>query len=301
MAEFGAGARWEELARLDFPGGFPTEEASARLLEELYFQRAVQVYLGALPAVNMLAIRDGSQRAFGTGHHILPTWKSRMDAKAVIPTPNADVVYAQSYLDLKADGPLVVAAPAGVIGMFTDFWQRALTDVGVGGPDQGKGGLYLLLPPDYDRPVPDGYHAYRSPTYNVFLFWRAVLTRGDDGPETAQGVATVEQTMVYPLRAGIPSHWRPMRFPDASGIELDMMYPRDATFFTRLAEFVDYEPATSVDPYLAGMMASIGIVKDQPFRPDERQREILDTAARVAPKMSAAMNLSTTLFPDRLY
>ncbi|MCJ7684118.1 MAG: hypothetical protein MUO68_07455, partial [Desulfobacteraceae bacterium] len=42
-----------------------------------------------------------------------------------------------SYLDLKETGPLVVAAPPGVIGMFTDFFQRTITDVGAIGPDTG--------------------------------------------------------------------------------------------------------------------------------------------------------------------
>ena len=28
--------------------------------------------------------------------------------------------------------------------------------------------------------------------------------------------------------------------------QLEMMYPRDATFYDRLAKFIDYEPATSV-------------------------------------------------------
>ena len=168
------------------------------MLDELYFQRAVQVYLGALPAVNMLAIRDGSEEKWGSGHHIPPTWKSRMDAKAVIPTPNADVIYAQSYLDLKKDGPLVVVVPPGrLIGMFTDFWQRALTDVGVGGPDKGQGGVFLLLPPDHEGPIPDGYHTFRSSTYNVFWFWRGVMARGADRPDPTEAVAMIEQTLVY--------------------------------------------------------------------------------------------------------
>ncbi|TDY22992.1 hypothetical protein B0G81_3315 [Paraburkholderia sp. BL6665CI2N2] len=293
--------RWSELANAPFPGGYPTEAARKELLDEFYFQRAVQVYLGALPAVNMLAIRDGSEAKWGSGYNILPVWKERMDARAIIPTPNGDVVYAQSYLDLKKDGPLVVVAPPGLIGMFTDFWQRALTDVGVGGPDKGQGGLYLLLPPDYDGPVPGGYHTFRSPTYNVFLFWRALLTKGSNGPETAQAVKTIEATLVYPLRAGTPSEWKKMKFPDASGVAVNMMYPRDATFYDMLARFIDYEPSASADPYLRGMMASIGIVKGQPFKPDAHLRAILDKAARVAPKMAEAVNLSDGAIPQRNY
>jgi hypothetical protein len=49
------------------------------------------------------------------------------------------------------------------------------------------------------------------------------------------------------------------------------------------------------------MMASIGIVKGRPFEPDETEREILDKAAKVAPKIAEALNLSVTAIPDRLY
>ena len=69
--------------------------------------------------------------------------------------------------------------------MFTDFFQRTITDVGAIGPDRARGGLYLLLPPDYDGHVPAGYFAFTSPTYNVFLFFRTIMGKGDEraGPE----------------------------------------------------------------------------------------------------------------------
>jgi hypothetical protein len=66
---------------------------------------------------------------------------------------------------LKETGPLVVYAPPKVIGMFTDFYQRTPTNVGAAGPDRARGGLYLLLPPDYEGLVPGDYFAFKSPTY----------------------------------------------------------------------------------------------------------------------------------------
>jgi hypothetical protein len=44
-----------------------------------------------------------------------------MDSHCWVPTPKGDVIYSMSYLDLKETGPLVVAAPPNVIGMFTDL------------------------------------------------------------------------------------------------------------------------------------------------------------------------------------
>ncbi|MET4722221.1 hypothetical protein ABIF63_006327 [Bradyrhizobium japonicum] len=127
-------------------GNWLSQSEAEAMRDELYYQRAVQVYMSMLPALNTIGMRDGSEAMFGKGYNVLPIWKQRMDARTWVPTPNADVIYSMSYLDLKETGPLVVAAPPNVIGMFTDFFQRTLTDVGAVGPDRARGGLYLLLP-----------------------------------------------------------------------------------------------------------------------------------------------------------
>src|SRR5262245_20524731 len=171
----------------------PQKEAES-LRDELFYQRAVHAYMTMLPALNTIGMKDGSEAAFGKGYNVLPIWKERMDACTWVPTPNADVIYSMSYLDLKETGPLVVAAPRDVIGMFTDLFQRTITDVGLIGPDRARGGLYLLLPPDYNGEIPQGYFAFKSRTYNVFLFFRTVMGKGATGPDPKQAVALAEQT-----------------------------------------------------------------------------------------------------------
>ncbi|WP_296667119.1 DUF1254 domain-containing protein [Demequina sp.] len=265
---------------------FPQQEAES-LRAELVYQRAVHAYVTMLPALNVIGMRDGSEAEFGSGYHVLPIWKDRMDSRTWVPTPNADVIYAMSYLDLKETGPLVVNAPPNVIGMFTDFFQRTITDVGAIGPDRARGGLYLLLPPGYDGHVPGGYYTFTSSTYNVFLFFRTLMGQGDGAPEPAAGVAVAERTRVFPL-------WTPeksaklMEFPNASGRRIDMMYPTDFSFWTKLKEFVDYEPVSAIDPELRGVLASIGIIKGEPFDPPEWLRVQLDRALADAPRMILA-------------
>jgi hypothetical protein len=104
---------------------------------------------------------------------------------------------------------------------------------------------------------------------------------------------------VYPLRLTNPNRWQTMQFPDASGVPVNMMYPRDASFFDMLARFIEYEPVESTDIYLRGMMASLGIVKGKPFNPDAHTRQILDRAAAVAPKMASALNVTFDAILDR--
>jgi len=67
---------WDDLLGLSFDRNFPSEEARERLLGEHHSRRAVRVCLGALPAVNMLGLRDGSEAKFGSGYKVLPISKS---------------------------------------------------------------------------------------------------------------------------------------------------------------------------------------------------------------------------------
>jgi hypothetical protein len=257
------------------------------LVDELYYQHAVYAYMTMLPALNVIGMRDGSEKLFGGGYNVLPIWKERMDARAMVPTPNADVIYSMSYLDLKKTGPLVIKAPANVIGMFTDFFQRTITDVGAIGPDRARGGLYLLLPPDYNGPIPASYFAFKSSTYNVFLFFRTVMGKGDGKPDPVPAVQNAETTRIYPLWT-VEKDVKPMDFPDASGKRINMMYPIDSQYWTKLKEFVDYEPVESIEPETRGVLASIGIIKGLPFEPNQRQQAMLQKAVDTAPKMILA-------------
>lgn len=258
------------------------------LVDELYYQHAVYAYMTMLPALNVIGLRDGSEKLFGGGYNVLPIWKERMDSRAMVPTPNADVIYSMSYLDLKKTGPLVVKAPPNVIGMFTDFFQRTITDVGAIGPDRARGGLYLLLPPDYNGPIPASYYAFKSSTYNVFLFFRTIMGKGDGKPDSTPAVKNAETTRIYPLWT-VEKDVKPMEFPDASGKRVDMMYPIDKEYWTKLKEFVDYEPVEAIEPETRGVLASIGIIKGQPFGPNQRQQAMLQKAVDTAPKMILAL------------
>ncbi|MAZ89587.1 MAG: hypothetical protein CL693_18290 [Cellvibrionaceae bacterium] len=270
-----------------YNGNFPSEKEAQKLVDELYYQRAIHAYMTMQPALNVIGMRDGSEAFFGEGYNVLPIWKDRMDSRAWVPTPNADVIYAMSYLDLKKTGPLVVAAPARVIGMFTDFFQRTLTDVGPAGPDRGQGGLYLLLPPGYQGHIPNGYHTFESSTYNVFLFFRTVMAQGKEGPDPKPAVATAEKTRIYPLWAE-EKNIKPMEFPNGSGKRINMQYPVDSSYWVKLKQFVDEEPLNAITPELRGVLASIGIIKNKPFKPSKRQRQMLDKAVDMAPRMILA-------------
>jgi hypothetical protein len=296
-----------KIAGLAFVENRATPESAQALRDELLYHRATQTYLWGLPLINTLGMQRGSERAFGAGYDILPVWKRRLDARTLVTTPNSDVIYAMSYLDLGKDGPMVFEAPPMLQGILLDFWQRPIPvdggkyagDVGFFGPDQGQGGKLLLLPPGYEGEVPEGHFVYRSGTNNVFVFLRAFYA---DASDLQPPVDLIAKTRIYPLRG----ERRPMQFPDASGVPVDMLPISDASAFDQLKKLVDAEGPHLADPDWMGMLAGLGIARGEPFQPDERMQGILERAAQSAYKMSRVLAFdevvsgrSFRLYPDR--
>jgi hypothetical protein len=297
LAAHADGQRYDTLANAPFAGGFLSHDAIASLKDEIVFQRATQTYLWALPALNMYGMKEGSEKVFGKGYNILPIFKDRLNAKTLITTPNSDVIYALGYLDLKEDGPMVIEVPPGLQGILDDFWQRPICsekpidgktwcgDVGLPGPDHGKGGKYLLLPPDYKGTPPAGYYVLRSRTYGVFVFWRGFFK---DPRQLEAPVKVMEQTRIYPL--GKEASAKPMQFPNASATPANMLYPEDGTAFDMLDRFVQHEYADPADMEMRGVLATLGMVKGKPFEPDARTRDLLDKGAKTAFRIAHTMS-----------
>src|SRR5271157_996325 len=308
-AGFRAEANFNKLADLPFAEGRPTKETAQTLSDEPLFQRATQTYLWAMPLVNTLGMNVGSEKVFGSGYNVLPIWKKRLDAKTLVTTPNSDVIYAMSYGDLGKDGPLVFEVPPNLQGILLDFWQRPIPvdggkfygDVGLPGPDAGKGGRILMLPPGYKGEVPKGYYVYRSGTNNVFVFLRSFY---QDPKNLTPAVELVEQSKIYPLNGKDTA--KAMVFPDASGVPANMLPISDGSAFDQLKLLVDSEGANLAESDSLGMLASIGIIKGQPFNPDAHTRQILDQAAKTGYKMSRVIGFqdvvsgrSLLIYPDR--
>jgi hypothetical protein len=75
-------------------------------------------------------------------------------------------------------------------------WFHYVTDVGLVGPDRGKGGKYLVLPPGYAGEIPDGYFVVKMTTYEGFLGWRNFAFDGDFQPAID---SMKKHARVYPL------------------------------------------------------------------------------------------------------
>src|SRR5450631_2636410 len=122
-----------------------------------------------------------------------------MDSKSLFLTANADTIYYMTMVDLNK-GPMVVEVPPKSLGSFDDMWFRWIIDAGAPGPDRGEGGKYLIVPPDYDGPLPEGgFYVGHSRTVRALYFGRSFMENDDPKPV----VAKVKQTLkIYPYTPG---------------------------------------------------------------------------------------------------
>jgi hypothetical protein len=279
---------------LNFFDGFPDKASVEKLYDNLDFQRAVQAYLLAIPAVSQAANRNAI-RTLGPVNTVVPIFEHLMDSRSTFLTANDNTVYSWAWLDL-SKGPLVLEVPPKVLGAINDIWFRWVVDLGITGPDKGKGGKYLLLPPGYQGRVPKGYFVVHSPTFNIWIPWRSFLVHGDPKP----GVDLVKKfTKIYPLGLkGMPPQ---LKFVDLSGKPFNTVAPADYTSWELLNQLVQEEPSESLDQIRLGFYAAIGIEKGKPFAPDERMKKILTEAAAVGDATARAIAFEIRQKADYYY
>jgi hypothetical protein len=264
------------LGTLNFFDGFPDKASAEKLFDNLDFQRAVQAYLLALPPVNQAANRN-AVRVLGPANQTIPIWEQLVDSRTVGLTFNDNTVYSWAWFDL-SKGPLVVEVPPKSLGAVNDMWYRWVVDLGITGPDKGKGGKYLFVPPGYKGKLPSsGYYVVRPRTFNIWTPWRTFLVDGDTRP----AVELVKKyTKIYPLdAAGKPAP--ALTYVNLSEKPFNMVNPAGYPFWEMLNQVVQEEPSDSLDPVTLGFFQSIGIQKGKPFAPDERMKKILTEAAAV--------------------
>jgi hypothetical protein len=291
------------LGTLEFTDGAPSAKTVEMLYDHLDFVHALNAFLTAFPAASTQALREGFL-SIGAQDNTVVIFSELMDSSSRFLTANADTVYYVGIIDL-TDGPMVVETPPMALGTFDDMWFQWIIDFGVPGPDRGAGGRFLLVPPGYDGPLPEGgFYVGHSRTNRVLLLGRSFMQDDDPAPTVATikstfklhpytpggpgtSVATLlEGTVPLPASAGeVPQ----TRFVEASGLTFNTIPPSDAGFFATVHALLQDEPADAADAEIMGQLAEIGVVKGKPFAPDNRMRRILDEAAAVGNATARAL------------
>jgi hypothetical protein len=262
------------IGTLQFFDGMPTPETTALVYDHLDLIRGVEAFLNFVPAASVEGLREGMQSIGIDSASKCMIYKDLMDSNSLFLTGNTDTVYAICLLDLERDGPTVIEVPPGAgPGTVNDAFFRFVIDTGAPGPDRGKGGKYLILPPGFEGEVPDGYFSVTSPTFTNWVPLRAFLV---DGKTDVAVKLWSEGLKIYPL-AQITNPPE-MVFINGTGIEFNTVHANNYEFFIELDKVIQKEPLDAFHPELRGLLSSIGMQKGKPFNPDERLKNTLTEA-----------------------
>ncbi len=167
------------IGTLKFFDGLPDPATVRKVYDNLDFARGVEAFLSGIPAASVYAACEGLDKAGVKRNGGIGVFEDLMNARPLLLTANSTTVYVLQCVDLK-NGPVVAEVPPGVLGPMDDAYFRWVTDVGLTGPDKGKGGKYLFVPPGYTGTLPsEGYFGIKSTTYSNRLFYRAFVQGGD--------------------------------------------------------------------------------------------------------------------------
>jgi hypothetical protein len=192
-------------------------------------------------------------------------------------TLNSDTPYGSATLDL-SNGPIVIEIPPGpYIGLVNDHYQGWILDLGLPGPNEGKGGKHLLLPPGYQGSVPSGYQVGKSLSLKLLLAVRALPVGGN----VVGAMDALRAIKIYPLSTAADP--KPAAITDTTAMRMDstsLRWEDNIQFWQKLHQIVQDEPLVEKFLPMYGLLSALGIEKGKPFSPDARMKSILERAAR---------------------
>src|SRR3954451_6599346 len=284
------------LSEIEIDGELPRREDVGLVFDELDYQMACQAYLWALPLVSYAQWQHVHRDLFGATSSDLVHYVSYRDRLGLI-TANATTPYTLNFFDLGETGPLVIELPPGpTAGGVSDFWQRECGVMGEMGPDQGRGGKHLIVPPGTPVPDAEGTFALQATGMNVMFGFRTL----DPDPQRARALVDAVRIYPYAERDDPP----PTRVISPEGRAWSGDQPRGLAYWECLHDVYQREIVDERDRFYMAMLCQLGIEQGHPFEPDARLIAILEDASAAGELMAQANTFAkrfagSRYWPDR--
>jgi hypothetical protein len=192
---------------------------------------------------------------------------------------------------------MVIELPPGAfIGLVNDHHQGWVLDMGLPGPDGGKGGKYLILPPSYADAAVPGYYVGRSKSLKNLFAIRALPLGGD----VAKAMDALRGVKIYPLADARNPH--PLQIVNTTNKAMDsscLHWEDNIQFWEVLSRIIQAEPLVESFSPMYGLLSAIGIERGKPFNPDARMKPILERAAK-AGRDQLLVSAFDSARPDRI-
>ena len=275
------------VGKLEFVNSFPTQETTDKLREARRFHRATQAYIWALPIVSMADFVSTFKANLHMEYGEFIRLNTYEDLSFGI-TANATTDYLVSWINL-SQGIWVLEVPAGAAaGFLNDMWQRPVVDLGVPGPNKGKGGKFLVLGPGQKEPEDTkGYRIVRSVNNNTLVLLRILETDPKRKAEMSSGIR------LYPYVERETPRQTVIEAP--SGRQWSSKQPRGLSYWERLSWIINQEPIHERDGFMMAFLKDLGIEKGKPFEPAPKMVALLQEASLVGESMVKSLDWNNEL------
>jgi hypothetical protein len=290
-----AGSPVGSLAAVRMDGELPARADLGLVFNELDFQLATQAYLWALPLVSFAQWQAQHRDLFGATSYDLVHYATYQEKLGIL-TANATTPYTLAFIDLSQTGPVMIEVPPGpTAGGLADFWQREFGIIGEMGPDEGRGGRHLIVPPGQQAHAPGGCYAYQSTGMNVLFGFRTL----DPDPKRARALSRAVRITPVDGRAAPAT-----RIVSPMGRRWSAVQPSGLDYWARLHDIYQREIVDERDRFYLAMLRQLGIEKGRPFEPGERLTAILSQASAAGELMAQANSFAkrfegSRYWPDR--
>jgi hypothetical protein len=272
------------IGDIELTDSYFNDDAAKRLYDEMDYQRAAQAYIWSTPLVSVTTWRDNEGKAYGVENATDFVVLESLKEKRGIVTANLTTPYIFNFSNLK-DGPIQIDYPAGqTAGGVLDFWMRPVFDLGLTGPDQGKGATYIVVGPNDDpaKYKKDGVNVFQSATNNIFVGLRIL----DPDP------AYYDKFTAQYKMGRVGSELKPSNFIRGKDVEWSATAPRGLDYWQKLSEIIQEEPVREIDKGWMAMLEPLGIAKGKKFEPDDRIKEILLKGAAMGELMTRDLQVN---------
>ena len=263
-------------------GGQPAQGSKQSVPDldyQVKYQRAFESIIWATPALDIYNFIKAIN-AVGAQSNDIVAFSEPATERVEALTANNQVPYTTGYSDLSIE-PAVMEIPAATevasfFGQIVGTWQTTVADVGPPGLDKGKGGKYLLLPPGYNKPIPEGYYVIETGSTIVYFAFRALPGSKGNLEKAAEYVKN--GVKLYPLSQAANPPVQKFIDPSKDQLRFPTLPAYDISAFETLQKIISAEPTLPRDKVMMDMLASIGIEKGKPFNPDAKTKKAMEAA-----------------------
>ena len=256
--------------------------------EEQMRIKAISAYEYALPIVGIEQWHKGFIQQAEYGDWLL--YENRL-TKVPIITANTTTPYVMSYVDL-SEANYYIEIPAGPLGgVIQDIYQSPQSDLGVVGPDKGKGGKYLLVGPESEMPANhDADFVVKSNCNLVFLGTRIIGLKGEEYKRTLEAhklykVGETGENQKF-IQATEDPQW--MGFQ-----------PHGMEFWEDLNRVLQNEPVVDRNRFILTQLREVGFEKGEAFEPSELQTKILLDAEKTGNAIAMVNTFSRESYKEK--